>query len=53
VEFTRAGVFVADFQVDPGAAGGAFGVGIARAGDEIRFAAVDDVQNTLKTWSLR
>ena len=53
VEFTRGGIFVADFQVDPGASGGAFGLGIARAGDAIRFAAVDDVQNTLKIWNVR
>jgi hypothetical protein len=53
VEFTRGGTFVAHFQVDPGPGGGAFGVGIDRAGDVIRFAAVDDVQNTLKIWNVR
>jgi hypothetical protein len=52
VEFTREGKFVAQFQVDPGSAGGAFGLAFGRADDGIRFAAVDDVQNTLKIWTL-
>jgi hypothetical protein len=53
VEFTIAGKFVAQFQVDPGPAGGAFGLGFGRAGGQTRFAAVDDVQNTLRIWTLR
>jgi DNA-binding beta-propeller fold protein YncE len=53
VEFTVGGQFVAQFQVDSGAAGGAFGLAFGRTGGEIRFAAVDDVQNTLDIWTLR
>ncbi len=53
VEFTVGGRFVAQFQVDSGAAGGAFGLAFSRSGGEFRFAAVDDVQNTLDVWTLR
>ena len=53
VEFTVGGRFVAQFQVDSGAAGGAFGLAFGRSGGEFRFAAVDDVQNTLDVWTLR
>jgi len=53
VEFTIGGQFVAQFQVDSGAAGGAFGLAFGRSGGETRFAAVDDVQNTLRIWTLR
>lgn len=52
VEFTVGGKFVAEFQVDPGPAGGAFGLGFGRSGGDQRFAAVDDVQNTLRIWTL-
>ncbi len=52
VEFTVNGNFVAQFQVDPGAAGGAFGLAFSGGHDDIRFAAVDDVQNTLDIWNL-
>ena len=52
VEFTIGGAFVAQFQVDPGPAGGAFGLGFGRSGPDTRFAAVDDVQNTLRIWTL-
>jgi hypothetical protein len=53
VEFTREGKFVAQYQVDSGSPGGAFGLAFGGADDEVRFAAVDDVQNTLKIWTLR
>jgi hypothetical protein len=53
VEFTIGGQFVAQFQVDSGAAGGAFGLAFGRSDGEVRFAAVDDVQNTLDIWTLR
>ncbi len=53
VEFTVDGKFVAQFQVDPGAAGGAFGLAFGRSDGEVRFAAVDDLQNTLDVWTLR
>lgn len=52
VEFTIGGQFVAQFQVDPGPAGGAFGLAFGRSDEDIRFAAVDDVQNTLRVWTL-
>jgi WD40 repeat protein len=50
VEFTPQGQFVAQFQVDPGAGGGAFGLAFSANGD--RFATVDDDQNTLDIWDL-
>src|SRR5271165_6495101 len=40
VEFTPHGKFVAQFQVDPGAGGGAFGLAFSSGDDDIRFAAV-------------
>lgn len=52
VEFTRDGVFVSQFQIDPGAAGGAFGIALDREGNVVRFAAVDDDQNTLNVWNV-
>lgn len=51
VEFTTAGQFVAQFSIDP-TAGGAFGIGLFQVGDFVRFAAVDDVQNTLSMWAV-
>jgi hypothetical protein len=51
VEFTQTGQFVAQYQVDPGAPGAAFG--LAFSSDQTRFAAVDDNQNTLNIWNLR
>lgn len=51
VEFTPQGQFVAEFQVDPGAGGGAFGLAFSAGGD-FRFAAVDDDQNTLEVWDI-
>ena len=53
VEFTVQGKFVANFQVDNGAAGGAFGVAITGSEGRLRFAAVDDDQNTLNIWTVR
>jgi DNA-binding beta-propeller fold protein YncE len=52
VEFTPAGQFVAQFQVDPGAAGGAFGLAIGFGLEGFRFAAVDDDANTLEIWQI-
>jgi hypothetical protein len=53
VEFTQFGQFVAQFQVDSGAPGGAFGLAASSGlhGD-FRFAAVDDDQNTLNIWDV-
>ncbi len=52
VEFTRSGHFVAQYSVDLGGQGGAFGIAFSRCDDTQRFAAVDDVVNTLKIWTL-
>ena len=47
VEFTKAGRFVGQFNVDAGQ-GGAFGVGAASTGfDTVRLAAVDDNANDI------
>jgi uncharacterized protein (TIGR03118 family) len=46
-EFTPRGKFVGQFQIDPGAAGGAFGLALQNVNGEIRFAAVDDNTNSL------
>ena len=52
VEFTPAGQFVAQFQVDPGLPGAAFGLAVALTPKGIVFAAVDDNQNSLEVWDL-
>lgn len=52
VEFTKGGKFVAEYQVDPGAGGGAFGLAVETRGGGIRFAAVDDDANTVTIWHL-
>lgn len=52
VEFTRHGHFVAQFSVDPGGEGGAFGIALHGRDDARRLAAVDDLNNTLKVWNL-
>jgi hypothetical protein len=52
VEFTTQGFLVAQYQIDAGAPGGAFGVaGIASQGS-VRFAAVDDDLNTVTIWTV-
>lgn len=52
VEFTQQGKFVAQFQVDPGV-GGAFGIAsVQNLNGQIKFAAVDDVTNTISVWTL-
>ncbi len=53
VEFTRDGKFVAQFQVDPGNPGGAFGLAFSGGEDGVRFAAVNDNQNQLDIWHVR
>jgi hypothetical protein len=53
VEFNTDGHFVAQFQLDMGAGGGAFGLAFGQAADRMQFAAVDDDQNTLNIWTLR
>ncbi len=51
VEFTKDGQFVTQFSVDKNN-GGAFGLGLSvTSGGDIRFAAVDDNQNTISLWT--
>lgn len=51
VEFTAAGQFVAEIPVDTsGTAGGAFGIALAKFGNHVRLAAVDDNLNNLEVW---
>jgi hypothetical protein len=51
VEFTPAGQFVSQFSIDSNN-GGAFGVALQSLGSlAFRIAAVDDDENTLKTWT--
>jgi hypothetical protein len=52
VEFTKSGEFVAQYQVDAGAGGGAFGIAADIEASGIRFAAVDDDANTVTVWHL-
>jgi len=53
VEFTPQGKFVAQFQVDPGPAGAAFGLAFSNDFFNFRFAAVNDNQNQLDIWNVR
>ena len=53
VEFTPSGHFVAQLSVDTGGQGGAFGLAISGSDDALKFVAVDDVNNTLKVWTVR
>ena len=53
VEFTEQGMLVATYQLDPGAPGAAFGIASTISHGAVRFAAVDDDQNTLVVWTLR
>jgi hypothetical protein len=52
VEFTPQGKFVAQFPVDPGALGAAFGIAITGSGANVRFAAVDDNTNSVTIWNV-
>jgi hypothetical protein len=52
VEFTTAGKFVDEFQIDP-TIGGAFGLAYEKTGSETIFAAVDDVTNSLDEWIVK
>jgi hypothetical protein len=54
VEFTPAGTFIAQVQLDSGASGGAFGLAISDSErDTVRFAAVDDDLNNLNIWNIQ
>lgn len=52
IEFTPQGIFIAQYQLDAGAPGGAFGVASTASGLSFRFAAVDDDLNTLTVWTI-
>jgi hypothetical protein len=52
VEFTTQGLLVAQYELDAGAPGAAFGVAGTPPPVAIRFAAVDDDLNTLTVWNL-
>jgi hypothetical protein len=52
VEFTPAGKFVAQFQVDPNA-GSAFGIALRSHSDGFVFATVDDTTAVLDIWAVR
>jgi hypothetical protein len=49
VEFTTSGHYVTEYQINP-AAGGAFGLAVETVGDEVIFAAVNDITNQLEIW---
>lgn len=50
IEFTPTGQFVTNYQLNPNA-GGAFGLAIQTIGDQVTFAAVNDISNQLEIWS--
>jgi uncharacterized protein (TIGR03118 family) len=52
VEITQTGKFVAQFQLDSGGPGAAFGIAVTEQNGVIRFAAVDDNTNTVEIWTL-
>jgi hypothetical protein len=52
IEFTPQGFLVAEYQIDAGAPGGAFGVASTASERSFRFAAVDDDLNTVTIWTL-
>jgi hypothetical protein len=51
VEFTRGGVFVAEYSVDPNL-GGSFGLNFGIVNGKTTFAAVDDNTNSLEVWTI-
>lgn len=53
IEFTRSGQFVAALSVDAAGQGGAFGIAARGSEDAFHIAAVDDVNNTLKVWTVQ
>jgi DNA-binding beta-propeller fold protein YncE len=53
IEFTRSGSFVAALSVDTAGQGGAFGIAARGSDDAFHIAAVDDVNNTLKVWTVQ
>jgi sugar lactone lactonase YvrE len=53
LEITPQGKFVAQFQLDTGAPGAAFGIAVTSDNGVIRFAAVNDNTNTVTIWTLQ
>lgn len=54
VEFTATGQFVAEVSVDTmTTSGGAFGIALAKFGNKVRLAAVDDNLNDVEVWEAR
>ena len=53
VEFTPQGHLIAQYQMDAGAPGGAFGIASIVSQGTVRFASVDDDLNTVTIWNLR
>ncbi len=51
VEFTKSGRFVREYNVDQNQ-GGAFGIDVARDGDEFNYAVIDDNTNSLAVYRL-
>jgi hypothetical protein len=52
VEFTLSGKFVDEFQINP-TVGGAFGLAVQTNGNNVTFAAVNDINNSLEVWKLK
>jgi len=52
VEFTTQGYLVAQYQMDSGAPGSAFGVASTGSFGSVRVAAVDDNLSTVTVWNL-
>jgi hypothetical protein len=52
VEFTPQGILVAEYQIDAGAPGSAFGVASISSQGAVRFAATDDNFNILTVWTV-
>jgi DNA-binding beta-propeller fold protein YncE len=53
VEFTPQGRLVAEYEMDAGAPGGAFGIASIVSQGSMRFASVDDNLNTVTIWNRR
>jgi hypothetical protein len=53
LEYTPQGKFVAQFQLDPGPPGAAFGLALETNGHKLRFAAVNDNANAVDVWTFR
>jgi hypothetical protein len=52
VEFTPQGLLVAQYEIDAGAPGSAFGIASTISVGSVRFAAVDDNLSTVTVWTI-